>query len=133
MKIAICGSMFVASKMLEVKKELEKLGHIVELPQNTESYADGTFKEENKWEKLKDDVLRKYFNKIGESDAILVINEDKNNIKNYIGGNSLLELGFAHVQMKRKFLLNPIPEISYKDEIEAMEPIVLNGDLSKII
>jgi len=29
-------------------------------------------------------------------------------------------------------LLNGIPEIIYSDEIKAMQPTVLNGDLSKI-
>lgn len=28
--------------------------------------------------------------------------------------------------------LNPVPEIGYKDEIIAMQPIVINGDLSNI-
>lgn len=30
------------------------------------------------------------------------------------------------------FLLNEIPEVSYRDEIVAMGPNILNGDLSKI-
>jgi hypothetical protein len=58
---------------------------------------------------------------------------DKNGIKNYIGGNTFLEMGFAHVLNQKIFLLNPIPEIPfYKTEIEAMRPVVLNGDLAKI-
>ena len=72
------------------------------------------------------------FNLIKESDAVLVVNVDKNDIKNYIGGNTLLEMGFAHVLNKKIFLLNNIPDISYKDELRAMQPIVLNNDLSKI-
>ena len=30
------------------------------------------------------------------------------------------------------FLLNSIPEVPYKDEIIAMQPIILNGDFSMI-
>jgi hypothetical protein len=30
-------------------------------------------------------------------------------------------------------LLNPIPEMGYEDEIVAMKPVILNGDLDKII
>jgi predicted RNA-binding protein with PUA domain len=67
------------------------------------------------------------------SDAILVLNFDKNGVKNYIGGNTLMEIGFAHVHDKKIFLLNPIPDMPYKDEIEATDPVVLSGDLSKII
>ncbi len=62
----------------------------------------------------------------------LAVNIDKKGIKNYIGGNTFLEMGFAHVLDKKIFLLNEIPDISYKDEIKAMQPIILNGDLSKI-
>jgi len=60
------------------------------------------------------------------------VNYDKRGIKNYIGGNSFLEMGFAHILQKKIFLLNGIPEIIYSDEIKAMQPTVLNGDLSKI-
>ena len=73
-----------------------------------------------------------YFEEIKKTDAILVINKDKNNIKNYIGGNSLIEIAFAHVLNKKVFLLNPVPQMDYSDEIEAMKPVILNGDLSKI-
>ncbi|PIN76615.1 hypothetical protein COV17_01795 [Candidatus Woesearchaeota archaeon CG10_big_fil_rev_8_21_14_0_10_36_11] len=44
-----------------------------------------------------------------------------------------MEIGFAHVLNQKVFLLNPIPEIPYyKSEIEAVKPVILNGDLSKI-
>ena len=67
------------------------------------------------------------------SDAILVLNYDKKGIKNYIGGNTLMEIGFAHILNKKIFLLNPIPDIDfYKSEIEATKPIILNGNLSNL-
>ena len=69
---------------------------------------------------------------IGELNAVLVLNPDKKGIKNYIGGNTLIEMGFAYVLDKKIFLYNPIPEMSYTDEIKAMKPIILNKDLSKI-
>ena len=44
-----------------------------------------------------------------------------------------MEIGFAHVNNKKIFLLNPIPEeVSYTDEIEAMADIILNDNLTKI-
>jgi predicted RNA-binding protein with PUA domain len=66
-------------------------------------------------------------------DAILILNLEKNGIKGYIGGNTFLEMGFAHVLNKKIFLLNPISEMGYEDEIVAMKPVILNGDLDKII
>jgi len=132
MKITICGSMAFAKEMLEIKQKLEKQNHVVIVPANTEKYANGIIDVENKWEKIEFDVICAYFEDIKKTDAILVINKDKNNIKNYIGGNSLIEIAFAHVLNKKVFLLNPVPQMDYSDEIEAMKPVILNGDLSKI-
>ncbi|PIN72184.1 hypothetical protein COV21_02980, partial [Candidatus Woesearchaeota archaeon CG10_big_fil_rev_8_21_14_0_10_45_5] len=109
-----------------------KQNHVVIVPANTEKYANGIIDVENKWEKIEFDVICAYFEEIKKTDAILVINKDKNNIKNYIGGNSLIEIAFAHVLNKKVFLLNPVPQMDYSDEIEAMKPVILNGDLSKI-
>ena len=65
---------------------------------------------------------------------MLVLNYDKNDVKNYIGGNALMEIGFAYVLNKKIFLLNPIPDIPYyKTEIESVRPIIINGDLGNII
>lgn len=41
-------------------------------------------------------------------------------------------MAFAHVLNKKVFLFNPIPQMNYSDEIEAMKPIIFNSDLSKI-
>lgn len=123
-------------KMVEIKNELEGRGHEVLLPKRTEEYASQKRKMEDSKEsmenKIKDDLIRDYYNEIKNSDAVLVCNLDKNGIESYIGGNTFLEMGFAHVLDKKIYLLNPIPEISYKDEILAMQPIVTRGDISLI-
>ena len=62
----------------------------------------------------------------------MIANYDKNNIKGYIGGNTLMEMGLAFFLKKKIYLLNEIPELSYKEEILGVLPIILNGDLSKI-
>jgi len=83
--------------------------------------------------KRQEGFIKWWYNCIKNGDAILVCNFDKNGIKNYIGGNTLIEIGFAHVNDKKVFLLNPIPEEApYVDEIKAMTGLVLNGDLTKI-
>ena len=47
---------------------------------------------------------------------------------------ALMEIGFAHVLNQKIFMLNPIPEMPYcKTEIEAVKPIIIEGDLKKII
>ena len=132
MKIAICGSVAFAREMFETKDKLEVLGHEVTIPKNIKKYADGTSGEEDKWEKVEMDVFKVYFEKIKANDSILVLNYDKNDVPNYIGGNSLIEIAFAHILNKKIFLLNPVPSMSYTDEVEAMKPIVLDGSLEKI-
>ena len=135
-KIAICGSMSACKQMVEVEKDLVALGHKVVLPKNTKKYANGELKGEGSHESTKNkidhDLLRTYFRDIENCDAVLVVNCDKNNIQNYIGGNTFLEMGFAHILNKPIYLLNPIPEILYTDEIKAMEPIVLEGNLENM-
>lgn len=137
MKIAICGSVAFSKEIVETKDKLVELGHQVIIPENVEDYAGGHRAPET-WQELADkkiegNLIQEYFNEIGSSDCVLILNYTKNNIENYIGGNSFLEIGFAHVQNKPIYLLNPIPEMSYTDEILAMKPIVINNDLKKIV
>lgn len=83
--------------------------------------------------KIENDYMRQHYNNILASDAIFVVNLEKNGIKNYIGGNVLVELGQAYVNDKKIFLLNPIPDMPYTEEILAFSPVVINGDFSKIV
>lgn len=136
MKIVLCTSVAFSKKIIEIKNRLVDLGHNVVIPANVEEYASGKQTPETHQEladkKISGNLIQNYFKKIGESDAVLILNYTKNDIENYIGGNSFLEMGFAYVQNKPVFLLNPMPEMIYTDEIIAMRPIVINGDLSKI-
>ena len=141
MKITICGSIKFADKLVETYKELEKLGHEPVMHKDMFKVADGTAAElkeigngvEHHEIKRKYGYIKWWYNSIKNSDAILVCNFDKNGIKNYIGGNTLIEIGFAHVNDKKVFLLNSMPEnLQYIDEIKAMADVALNGDLNKI-
>ncbi len=136
MKIGIIGSMQFTEKMLEVRDELVGLGHNAFVTDLYKTLVGKTNEEkeriklDNKYNK---DAIRVFWKAMQGANAVLVLNYDKNGIKNYIGGNTLMEIGFAHVLNQKVFLLNPIPEIPfYKTEIEAMKPIVLNGDLSLV-
>lgn len=132
MRIAICGSLSFAREMLEIKNKLEAQKHKVVIPKNTEKYAKDIKQVEDKWSKIESDVIRAYFEEIKKVDAILVVNKDKNGVKYYVGGNGLIEMAFAHVLKKKVFLLNGLPKMNYSDEIEAMKPVILNGDVTKI-
>jgi len=138
--VVICGSMAFAKQMKKAKVFLEEMGHAVYVPPFTDEFIKNpdwhnkvhTTGEHHKFKK-KHNLIRYYYQKIRKADAILVLNYSKNGIKNYIGGNSFLEMGFAYVLGKKVYLLNPIPKLDlYSEEIKAMEPIILNGDLRKL-
>lgn len=137
MTITICGSMEFHEEMRRVKKQLEDLGFITLVPKSIElmdtiGYVHPTIDEARIDAKIQHDFIREHFRKIEKSDAILVVNYDKKGIPYYIGGNTFLEIGLAYWLGKKIYLLHPIPEMEYKTEMHAMQPIVLNGDLSKI-
>ena len=146
MKITICGSIAFYDEMLDIKKELEQLGHQVELPPFEVKDENGNmipakeyyYKRKNEtdntswiWDR-KEEAMKLHFQKVEWSDAVLILNFDKNNISNYIGANTLLEMGLAFHLNKKLFLLNDIPEVNYKEEILGMKPIIINKDLTRI-
>jgi nucleoside 2-deoxyribosyltransferase len=137
MKITICGSMKFHREMREVKKSIEAMGYTVLVPKSIEmmdtvGYVHPTEDEERIEAKIEHDFIREHFRKIEEGDAILVLNYDKKGIIHYIGGNTFLEMGLAFWLGKKIYLLNPIPDMDYKTEMHAMQPIILNGDFSII-
>lgn len=136
MKIGIVGSMQHSEKMLDLKDKLEKLGHQVFVSKFAQTMVGKSDDEKEKMklnQKYNLDAIREFWKLMQGADAVLVANYDKNGIKNYIGGNTLMEIGFAHVLNQKIFLFNPIPDIPYyKTEIEAMKPVILNGNLEKL-
>ena len=127
MKIVISASLDFTEAIKDIADKLIKQGHQVIIPKTAKMILDGKVRlEQIKKEKesgeifkraIRLDIIKYYFGKIKGADAILVLNFDKDGIRGYIGGNVFLEMGFAHVLNKKIFLYNPIPEISYKDEI----------------
>ena len=144
MKITICLSILFYPEMLAIKEALENSGHEVLVPPS--EVADGEGKmipvaeyyklrhadEDWVWERKKE-AMRWHFDKVAAANAVLILNFDKHGIKNYIGANTLLEMGLAFHLGKPIYLWNPIPEgMSYLEEIKGMMPVVINNDLSKI-
>lgn len=95
---------------------------------------DDNAREQRKWEDQTDrDAIREFWRLMKGGDAVLVMNFDRHGIKNYIGGNTLMEIGFAHVLNQKVFLMNPVPDIPYyKMEIAAVQPVIINGDYSLV-
>ncbi|MFA6082228.1 MAG: hypothetical protein WC773_02340 [Patescibacteria group bacterium] len=136
MKIGVVGSMQHTEKMIVLRDELISLGNeafVTTLAQSMIGKSDDEKEVIKLHQKNNMDAIRKFWSQMQGADAVLAANFDKYGEKNYIGGNTFLEIGFAHVLNQKIFLLNPIPENKYyKTEIEAMKPIVIDGDLRKI-
>ena len=63
---------------------------------------------------------------VEKCDSLLILNFDHRGIKNYIGGNSFLEMVIAFYLHKNCYLLNNIPEgMPYTEEIKALFPKVV--------
>lgn len=119
--VVLCGSMKFKDNILKVAEILKARGFTVKLPiecMNNEP---------------KMIASRAHLNRILESDtdAILVVNEDKPNLPNYIGPNSFAEIAFGFYYHKKVFLLNDIYE-PYKDELLGWGVLPLNGNLDNL-
>lgn len=138
MKISICGSITFMDEINLLKDELLKIGfEEVFIPvgyngQEKDLKGKLTPVEDGK-RKIDLDLINQHWHKILKSDCILVANYDKNGIDGYIGGNTLMEMGFAFVTGKPIFLLNKVPNISYTAEIEGMRPVVINNNILSIV
>lgn len=137
MKILIAGSVSFAKEEFQIKSDLEKLGHEVSVTEDLEEYANNpkikmSFDEELELSR-EYDIIRSFFKQIEKSDAMLVVNLEKNDIKGYMGANVLMDIAVAYYLNKKVFLLHPVDkEQKYALEIAIIDPIVINGDLSKI-
>lgn len=136
MKIIICASISAASEVLKTKTDLEAAGYTVTIP---EGISDEFLRKrtqvstvEKAEDKIKYGLIRGYYEKIKQSDIVLVVNPDRNNIKGYIGGNTLIEMAFAHVLNKKLYVLYPLPDMPYTPELLAMQPLILNGKLDQL-
>lgn len=140
-KIFIAGSKWCYEYIPGIVKRLKQMGYEVILPN---CFDDPFLEERIKIDMTKDEHVefcRKAFSesmeKAKDSDAILVVNMDKEKdgqvYPNYIGAATFLEMYDSYLLNHPIFLYNDIPNNMLFDEIEGMNPIVLNGDLFSIL
>lgn len=153
MKITICGSMGFYKEMEDARDKLLKRCYEVKIPElaleapakfgGDKKVSFGKYIEENGginafpagddiWN-LKESSIWDHFEKIEWSDAILVVNEEKRGIAGYVGGNTLIEIGVAFYLGKKIYIVNDVSaELSYKQEILGMKPVMLLGNFNLI-
>jgi len=139
MKILIVCSTSFYDKVDDIKNKLVNKGYEVEMPN---CYDNPVTNDDNK--NFSDEEYIDFFKsmyyesraKIGNIDAILVLNYDKekngNIYKNYIGASTFLEMYEAFMQNKKIYMLNNYPDNMLYDEIKGFNPIILNGNVDII-
>lgn len=141
MKIYVIGSNSAMHEMVKAKNDLCDFGLEGAISEDYEKLVRGEMDDmleriadgEHAEVKIDRDYHRYNFRNIKASDAVLVVNEPKHGQENYIGGNTLMEMGQAYVLDKKIFILHNLPkDAPYLDEIKSLEPVCLKGDLSKI-
>lgn len=116
-KIVLCGSKKFIPKFFELEKKLKKNYKIIVPREFIEDIP-------------KKEASLLHFSEIDKDDvdALLIVNESKNNLENYIGANGFAELAFGFYKRKKIFLLNDIYE-PFEEELIAWEVIPLKGNL----
>lgn len=119
--IVICGSMKVKDEILKTALVLQSRGYDVLLPEEC-------LKNEPKAKSS-----RAHFDRIvnNENKVVVVVNAEKNGIKNYIGPNTFAEIALAFYHNKRVYLLNDIYD-PYKDELIGWGVYCLKGNLDNL-
>ena len=141
-KITICCSASFYKQALDIERKLQERGFKVKIPHtayimeesgdfNVETYKTW-YQNASDWDK-KTELMKTHFQKVLDSDAILVLNYEKNGIEGYIGGNGLMEMALAFHYEKPIYVLNPVSEaLSVYEEVMGMQPTFLDGDIGKI-
>jgi len=140
MKIMICSSMSFATNMREMATALRECGHeplttedldyVIANPHITADL------DADRQHCIENNIFRNFMDSITKSDALLVLNYDKNGIKGYIGASTLMELAVGYYLKKKLYLLNPLPsyhEVRWAHEVSILQPTVINGDIRAIL
>lgn len=136
MKIMICGSMSFAKEMLELQGTLNSLGYETAIPcdavlhfENPELIDD---LDKNREYLAENNIMKRCFDLVADSDAVIFLNHKKNQVEGYIGTSSLMEMGLAYYLGKKIYLMYPYPnpeDHRWAHEVASFKPIILNGNI----
>ena len=129
--LIICGSMKFYEIMKSVQKELAEIGIYTVIPKDEASLPNNITEEE--FSEFKRKVSQNYLDIIRRKGtfAILVLNEQKNDIENYIGANTFVEIGMAFTWRRKIFIYNDIYQ-PYSDELIAWKCVPIKKNLGII-
>ena len=115
-KVVICSSRIFQKQAQQWKQKLEKLGYnVIKIP---------ILADQNSLEEYKN-AHTSHYKKIVETDILLVLNIEKNNIPNYVGPSVFAEIAFAiglNIAFEKNiqiYCINDLPENShYAEELK---------------
>lgn len=131
-RIVICGSMSFYDEMLSCQEIFHKNNIPSIVPKEEGQIIQSLTVEQ--FNEFKRNVSNQYLRKIREKDVfgILVVNQEKRGIKNYIGANTFAEIAMAFCWNRKIFLLHDIYD-NLADELKAWNATPLRGDINKLI
>ncbi len=131
-RIVICGSMSQYDIMMYCREKLVKCGIPTIIPDNERKLIEQLSRE--KFLEIKSDKSRVWLEEVESSKTygILVVNESKSGLDNYIGANTFAEIAIAFNAYKRIFLLHGL-YTPYEDELLAWKAVPLLGHLEGLI
>lgn len=141
--ITICSSANFYRQTVSLQLELQQLGYEIIIPATARkmqasgdfdvSHYKTWFGDANDYGK-KRALMKGHFDEVAKADAILVINDEKHGVPNYIGGNVLMEMALAFYLNKPIYLLNEIPQESpFLEEIIGLGSAPLHGDYKELL
>ncbi len=141
--VTVCSSANFYKQAVEIQSVLENTGYKAIIPETAEkmkksgdydaSHYRTWLTDSNDYHK-KTTLMKTHFREVENGDVCLVLNYEKRGIKNYIGGNVLIEMALALYLNKPIIIMNNIPDKSaYLEEIIAMNPIVLHGSQDELL
>lgn len=152
MRLTICGAVREYRHIQDLWERLEKLGHIVFAPPSKITDASGTTipvetyravrdravaegRPEDQWVwALKESLMRRHYDKVLNSDAVIVCNYPLYGRPGYIGANTFGEMILAHFLGRPIYLQHPFdPDSPFAEELRSMGLVLLNDDLTLIV
>ena len=138
--LVICSSANFYQEVVAMQLQLRKRGYKVIIPITAERMKrKNNYTVEKSWltnsqeYARKTGLIRAHFQKVASGDAILVVNNEKHGVANYIGGNVLMEMALAFYHKLPIFLLNDIPgESPFKEEVLGLGSIPLHGKVENL-
>lgn len=129
-RVVLCGSMSSLGTLRTVYQELSDAGIEAVLPTEDEFDERSSIDEVNEAKRA---ASLRHFNCIKDqrTEAVLVVNVDKNGRHDYIGPNAFAEIAVAVAEGRSVYLLQGIP-LQYRDELDAWGVKSLYGDLRKL-